>query len=481
MKLKSLYQTITVFIFFLSLTIINAQEKDKNYAEAFQLIEVWLEAQKDYENIPGMASIIVNDQDILWSSSFGKSNIEANEDMRTNTICSICSITKSFTAIAIMKLVDEGKINLDDKVKNILPFFQINQKFPDSGDITIASLLSHSSGLPGNTEHSYFTPPDFQFPSKQEFRAIFDIIETKSTVGSDVIYSNIGYALLGEIIERISGNSYEDYILNEILKPLNMDTSYLNDNNINDVENRATGYSAVNRDMKRQKVNLFHTKSMKPAMGLWTTVFDIAKFMSWQFRLREAKEKEILSSQTIKLMHTKHTKSKDGYLNWGLGFEVIEDFNGDVWVSHGGTCPGFVSLMQLNLTKKIGFAIMINGNKNSTFKFLNGMKHILSKTIVSDSNREFTINLKDYTGFYNMNPWNSEVYIMPWGKDLVMLQLPENSLEYGMRFYKHGKEDTFCQIDENGNTTDIITFERNKDGLVFRFKNGGNFKTKIIK
>ena len=92
----------------------------KNYDEAFQLIEVWLEAQKDYENLPGMVAMVIDDQDLLWTKAFGKSDLEQDINMYTNTSCSICSITKSFTAVAIMKLVDEGKLSLDDKVKDLL-------------------------------------------------------------------------------------------------------------------------------------------------------------------------------------------------------------------------------------------------------------------------------------------------------------------------------------------------------------------------
>ena len=145
-----------------------AQENTKNYEDAFKLIEVWLNAQKDFENIPSISAMVVEDQEILWSGAFGKSNLEQENKADISTICSICSMTKSFTAVAIMKLVDEGKLNLDDPVKDILPFYEVKQQFPEGGAVTVRSLLSHSSGLPSNTGHSYFTGPDFLFPSKTD-------------------------------------------------------------------------------------------------------------------------------------------------------------------------------------------------------------------------------------------------------------------------------------------------------------------------
>jgi len=104
------------------------QEYNKDYTEAFNLIDVWLEAQKDFDNVPGITAMVVKDQELLWTGAFGKSNLEQNIKAETSTICSICSITKTFTAVAIMRLVDERKLDLDDKVKDILPFYNVTQK-----------------------------------------------------------------------------------------------------------------------------------------------------------------------------------------------------------------------------------------------------------------------------------------------------------------------------------------------------------------
>ena len=455
----------------------NAQENKKNYDEAFKLIEIWLEAQKDFENIPGMVALIVDDQNILWKGTFGKANLEIDKNMKPNTICSICSITKSFTAVAIMKLIDEGKLNLNDKVKDILPFYKVNQKFPVNGFVTVGSLLSHASGLPGNSGHSYFSGPNFIFPSQKEFRSTLKDLETKGEVGANINYSNIGYALLGEIITEISNMPYEDYLQKEILNPLNMTETYMG--TMIAMSEQATGYTAINRNGKRKRVNLFDTKAMKPAMGLWTSINDLAKYISWQFRLYEASQSEILKPSTLKNMHSIHSTSKNGYLRWGLGFEVIESSNGDTWVSHGGTCPGFVSLLQLNVSTKIGLAVMINGNRSQTFKYLNGIKQILSKVKTIENTANHEVNLNDYIGFYNMNPWNSEVYISSWAENLVVLQLPENSPKHGMMFYKHISGDTFRQIKENGELGGEFVFERDKTGVVYRYVEGGNYKNKI--
>lgn len=335
-----------------------AQEYTKNYDDAFKLIEVWLDAQKDFENIPSITAVVIKDQNILWKGAFGKSNIELENKAKTSTISSICSMTKSFTAVAIMKLADDGKLNLDDPVKDILPFYKVKQQFLKGGAVTVRSLLSHSSGLPRNTGHSYFTGPDFAFPSQAAFRSILKNLETKNEVGADVNYSNVGYALLGEIIEKVSGKPYEIYLMNEVIGQLKMTNTYMGMKTIPYTYRRAIGYTAINRDRTRKRVHSFNTKSMKPAMGLWTTIDDLAKYASWQFRLRDASTTEILTPSTIRNMHRLAATSKDKRDTWGLGFTLSTGSNGDDWVMHGGTCPGYVSMLQLNVTTKMGFAIM---------------------------------------------------------------------------------------------------------------------------
>lgn len=464
----------------LAVSITQAQEYTKNYDDAFKLIEVWLEAQKDFENIPSITALVVNDQEILWSGAFGNSNAAQQTKADVSTICSICSMTKSFTAVAIMNLVDKGKLNLDDSVKDILPFYKVKQKFPEGGTVTVRSLLSHSSGLPRNTEHSYFTGPDFLFPSKTEFRSVLKDMETESEVGTAVSYSNVGYALLGEIIEKVSGMPYETYIMNEIISPLKMTSTYME--TIPDNDKKATGYTAINRDGTREPIinSEFKFKAMKSAMGLWTSIHDLAEYASWQFRLRDANAAEILKPSTLRSMHSLEVAGKSDENSWGLGFAVSKDSNGDDWVMHGGTCPGFVSMLQLNVTTKMGYAIMINANRVSTFKYLNGIKQIMSKVKpIKENTHKNKVDLDEYTGYYNMNPWNSEVYISTWGEDLVVLQLPENSPKYGMRFFKHIKDDIFRHVQENGELGEKYVFERNKKGKVYRYFEGGNYKNKM--
>ena len=138
--MKKYYFTLCV-----SFLITNAysQEIKKDYTEAFKLVEVWLEAQKDFDQLPGLTAIVINDQEVLWSGAVGLSNVEKNIKAETSTIGSIASISKLFTSVAIMKLYDEGKLSLDDRVSDLLPTYNLEQKYEESGPITIRSILTH--------------------------------------------------------------------------------------------------------------------------------------------------------------------------------------------------------------------------------------------------------------------------------------------------------------------------------------------------
>ncbi len=186
----------------------------------------------------------------------------------TNTICSICSISKLFTATAIMKLYDEGKLRLDDKVSDLLPWYNLDQKYSDSGPITVRTLLTHSSGLPREANFPYWTGPDFPFPTQEEIKKELGNQETLYPASTYFQYSNLGLTLLGEIVEQVSGISFTAYVEEQIIKPLQ-----LNETRTQLPENLygsqlAIGYSSLNREGQRQKVKLFQANGITAAEGL---------------------------------------------------------------------------------------------------------------------------------------------------------------------------------------------------------------------
>src|SRR6478736_5297642 len=153
-------------IFFLSLTVV---AQDSLFKEPVAVIDTWIEAQMIYENIPGLTVAIVKDQKMIWSKGYGYADVENKVTMKPETLCSICSISKLFTSIAIRQLWEQGKLRLDDSVSMYLPDFKVKQDF-ESVPITIRGLLTHSAGLPRESAQNYWTSP-FIFPTEKEINS----------------------------------------------------------------------------------------------------------------------------------------------------------------------------------------------------------------------------------------------------------------------------------------------------------------------
>jgi len=459
-------------LLFLGLNSANvySQAKDDKYKDLTKLIDVWLEYEKDYKNIPFMSGIIVDNQEIVWNGTFGHADVENEVVANENTLSSVCSISKVFTATAIIKLVDEGKLNLDDKVRDILPKFSVIQKYPEGGDITIGSLLDHSSGLPRDTNHGYWAAPRHPFPTEDSFYESLALQETERAMGEESSYSNVGSALLGLIIEEITGLSYKRYMEDRIFKPLNMTNSVVEMQASLYGNRHAIGYSAPTRYGNRVRANFYQVKSMAPAMGVSTTSLDLAKFAMWQFRLADSNKVELMSSDALKSMYKTRNNKKNGY-DQGYGYQVHSTKDGREWAVHGGVCPGYTSYFRMDVTNKKAYAFMVSSNKSDSLNNVNRFVRMLDSAEGVLNEKKGDIDLSEYTGYYDVRPWNSDYYVGKWGNGLISLHFPFESIQHSLRYYKHVEGDTF-QVVENGELiNEKAIFHRDEKGEVFKLQN----------
>ena len=475
-----------IFIFCVCLGIINlgAQESKKDYKDAIQLANVWLDAQKDFDQLPGISVAVVEDQEILWSAAFGDANREDAVKMQPNTLCSICSISKLFTSVAIMKLYDEGKLRLDDKIADLLPSYTLTQKYDESGPVTVRTLLTHSSGLPREADYPYWTGPDFPFPTKKQINDKLGGQETLYPASTYFQYSNLGLTLLGQIVEEISGMSYDDYVNQNILEPLGLKDTRPNLPKELYGKQLAKGYGALNRKRDRERVKLFQANGITPAAGFSSNVTDLANFASWQFRLRDQAAAEILKPATLKYMQQVHWTNPNWKTTWGLGFVVYKGSNGNTWVGHGGSCPGYRSTLQLDLKTKMAYAVMINAGGTNPGSYARGIQAILAKVKTVSKAEETAAgdaqgNLKEFTGYYSKQPWWSEEYIGIWGDKLVTMNLPSRSPGDAMTMYKHIEGDTFRRIRDDNELGETMVFKRNDAGQVTAYELHTNIYKKI--
>jgi len=480
--MKKTLTSVRIFLLVLILICTStafSEEKTKpDFSEAIRLIDTWLEAQRDYDNLPGISVAIVMDQEILWSKAYGMADLEKEVSSSPNTIYSICSISKLFTSVAIMKLRDAGKLRLEDLVADRLPWFNLQQQFPDTGPITIRSVLTHSSGLPRESDYPYWTGPDFPFPTQKQVKAKLSSQKTLYSPSTYFQYSNLGLSLLGEVVAEVSGMPYQKYIEENILKPLRLTNTRTKLPESLWRGKLATGHTSKKRDGSRSMVPLFQAEGIAAAAGFSSTVEDLARFASWQFRLLEKGGEEIIKASTLREMHRVHWVNPDWKTTWGLGFSVWE-VDGKTMVGHGGSCPGYRSTLTIDPGKKQAFIVMINASGVSPSRYATGMRAILKKAADKDKEEKAEVDLEAYAGHYDAQPWWGENAILPWQGKLAIFGLPSENPAKGLTLLKHIEGDTFRRLRKDETLGEEVKFERDKTGKIVRMWQHSNYENKI--
>jgi CubicO group peptidase (beta-lactamase class C family) len=187
---------------------------------AFPAIQNMFEAYAKDNHIPGLAFGIVSGGKLIYADGVGVEETQTKGEVTTTSVFRIASMTKSFTAMAILKLRDAGKLNLDDPVIKYVPEIS-KTKLPaaDSQPITIRNLLTHTAGFP---EDNPWADRQLDMTDTELLAFVSKGISMAYVPGQNFEYSNLGYALLGQIIKRVSKQSYEKYVTTNILVPLNM-------------------------------------------------------------------------------------------------------------------------------------------------------------------------------------------------------------------------------------------------------------------
>jgi CubicO group peptidase (beta-lactamase class C family) len=462
-------------------------------AEALVVVDTWLEAQMAYEQIPAISAAIVHDQELVWSRALGMAHPDRNASADANTLYSICSISKLFTAISVMQLRDQDRLDLRDPVSDHLPWFAVEQQYEGSPPVTVEGLLTHSSGLPREANSPYWTGPDFPFPTREEVIAGLPQQQTLYPARQYFQYSNLGLTLAGEIVEQLSGMEYGDYVREHVLGPLGMTNTYPEIPEQHRGGQYATGYSAPTRAGVREEVEFFQARGIAPAAGYASTAEDLGKFASWQFRLTGDAE-EVLLAHTLDEMQRVHYVDPAFNTFWGLGFSVSR--RGDkTFVGHGGSCPGFRSQLNMQMDEKIATIFMANAMVNSG-KFTTGIYNLVSEAIngATEESESTTMmdgeahdmsghrespNLDDYVASYSAQPWGSEEAIVRWQGGLAMMSLPNDNPARSLTKLKHDQGDVFYRVRAGGERGEDVIFNRGGDGEVISFTQHGNFSRRL--
>ncbi len=327
---------------------------DPEVKGAQRLFSSWISGQIAYRGLPGIAVGVVHDQELIWAQGFGFADVVTKIPAAPGTKFRMASHSKLFTATAIMQLRDVGKLRLDDPVSKYLPWFQIKPAEPDDPPITIEELLTHSSGLPREAGSHW---SDLDFPNAEGIRKF--LAANTSAYPPEVRwkYSNLAFSVAGLVVEAISGESFANYIQNHIFTPLSMKDSSVD----RDVPGLATGYGRRLPDGTHQKMPFVDAHAMAAATGITSTVEDMAKFVSLQFRKGKPGGQQILSTGALREMHRVRVLENNWQRGNAIGFAVQRDKD-RVYVGHGGSYPGFKTQTLIQLDDRVGVIVLTNGD-----------------------------------------------------------------------------------------------------------------------
>ena len=321
---------------------------------ARRLFTAWLDGQMLHRHLPGVVVGVVADQELVWAAAFGMADTGRRTAMTTGTRFRMASHSKLFTATAVMQLREQGKLRLDDPVSKYLPWFQVKSAEAEDPPITIEELLTHSSGLPREAGSHWTT---FEFPTGEQLRGL--MTERQAPFSPDVRwkYSNLAYAIAGQVIETVSGQTWADYVEQHIYKPLGMSASSVDRN----VPELATGYGRLMPDGSRAVNPFIDARGLAAATGITSTVEDMAKFVSAQFRKGRMGGRQILSTGSLREMHRVRVLESNWTQGNAIGFAVRRERD-KVFVSHGGSYPGYQTNTLLNLESKVGVIVLTNAD-----------------------------------------------------------------------------------------------------------------------
>lgn len=314
--------------------------------------------------IVGLSVAVVKNNKIIYNKSFGFKNLSTKEPLENDDIFRIASISKSFSATAIMQLVEKGKLSLDDDLTKLVGFKVRNPKFPDSV-ITLRMALSHRSSI--NDRNGYFTLDAINPEKNPDWAKGYN----NYAPGADYQYCNLNYNMIGTIIEKVSGERFDRYVQKNILKPLKLYGGYWVDGL------DSTRFAAIyeynvdsgkffhspdayhpRREQVAKYVMGYSTPIFSPTGGMKISAKDLAEVMVMHMKKGKHKGRRIISENSASQMQQKLSE-KEGY---GMAISTTEKLiDGKVMKGHTGVAYGLFSAMFWQPEEKFGFVVISNG------------------------------------------------------------------------------------------------------------------------
>ncbi len=377
------------------------------------------------QGVPGVSMGIVRANELLWSGGFGYADLASSRPMDADTMFGVASITKTFTATAIMQLRDKDRLSLDDQVARYIPEVRkVRCRFGTLKDLTLRRLMTHRTGLVGEAPSGHWT--NMTFPSRAEILAMLPKVEVLFETDATFKYNNLAFVLLGEVVARVSRRSYREYIRRQILEPLGMESSGFEVENLRN----AIGYMPERYQDAPEIAPDPSTNGYIAAAGLRSCVSDLAKWISLQFQTGtdERSGAQILSGNSLREMHRISFVEPTWLAGYALPW-MASRIGENIYMHHGGSVPGFLSMVAFNKPHRLGVVVLTNkqGNVASSTIALEALEMLVGevkKEVVPPSHAPAPENLKPLLGRYSGMPAFGTIFHIEWRGGGLRLATP---------------------------------------------------------
>ncbi|MGE0172550.1 MAG: serine hydrolase domain-containing protein [Oligoflexales bacterium] len=341
----------------------DASGRANSSAAALTHFQEYVETTMDKNNIPGLGISVVKDGKVILSKGFGYRDIENKTPVTEDTLFAIGSTTKAFTATSVGILADRGDVNIDSPVKDYLTDFELMDA-QATKEATPRDLMLHRTGIPRH-EFVWLFSPD----SREQLYNKLKYLPSSAPFRSEWQYNNFMFMTTGLLIEKLSGNSWESFVHDEILSPLGMNRT---DFSVNDMEKDADAALGYLSSKTQEPVNVPYMKidAMGPAGSMNSSAKEMAQWVLLNLNEGVSGDGQIISQESLEEIHrpqmkiTSSSRPELSDLNYGLAW-VAHEYSGHKLVWHNGSIDGFSALVSFLPEEELGIVILMNSS-NST-------------------------------------------------------------------------------------------------------------------
>ncbi|MFT4250034.1 MAG: serine hydrolase domain-containing protein [Candidatus Woesearchaeota archaeon] len=368
-------------------------------SDAIRISSRWLQYQAYTKEIPGLAFGVFQKEAPPQYFFIGEADVASNKEVTSQTLFRIASISKLFTTVAVLQLVQKQKISLQDSLGKRLPWLASNQQV---ADLRIETLLSHLSGLSREASTQDYWNND-GFPTFKELKKYAQTTPCVLSPNQTFKYSNFAFGLLGQIIESITQTSYEEYVQKNIFEVLSLTNTHVDITK--EAPTLATGYARKFPEEKRASFSAASTKALASATGFASTLKDVSTFMHSLM----IQDPRLLSEEMHKEMRRIRWSGEENLL-LGLGYQAWNVDNKEIF-GHSGAFPGFSTATAFDAELGVGISILTNVIDMCAIDFLQSVYSILYHCL--DNYQEYAnsslSNPQEYIGRFTSR-W-SENYV----------------------------------------------------------------------